>query len=324
MEKVSSHLNKMTLWSLYAISLFVFTSFSLAASHHILIILPAVYFMLKSIRHNSIYKSIDIVALTVLVISIWISVFANWQELENPAKVLFKSKYFFIGLLSIFAILELSKIEFKKNHVRNVVNSFLVSTSIASFVGLIAIPLGYNILRFKSPCHPSRACGMYGMTTTYGYGISLALILMVSLFYFRKELNEYFNKKILIVALILNSLGLFFSYARGGLVGFLGGCLIFIWFKSKKLFLIISVASLLTLSFLILNFSGKGGRYLLPLKQPTNILRIYQAVAAYKIFQENPFTGVGFRNFEPNSVKIRSKYKIYNWISGFDTHLAAY
>jgi len=303
-------LYKLTYWSMLSLALFTFISFSFTALHHIFIIVPGIYFFFKSLKERKLNISKSCYFLLALIFFAILSVFLNWNELAGPFKNLVNIKYLIFGFLSIFAFRETFVNYLDKKKIALLVNAFLVSTSFATLIGLLAIPLGFNILRFKDSCHPFRACGMYGMTITYGYGISLACILMLSLILYRNELKGYFNNKILYFSFFINLFGLYFSYARGGMLGFLSGGLVILWIYSKKLFyygLFIGSFFIMTLIFLSSRNIIKS-HYIVKLTQPTNSLRVMQAIAAYKVFSLKPFSGVGFRNFENVVVSIKNKF----------------
>jgi O-antigen ligase len=199
------------------------------------------------------------------------------------------------------------------------VNLFLGATTLATFSGLLAIIIDFNILKMKKPCHPFRACGTYGMTITYGYGIALALILFVVLFYQRKKLANYFNQYLLYASLFFNSLGLYFSYARGGLIGFFIGACSILFFINKKIFalmMVITLSGIVTLVFLS-KHPTFSSRLLVPWEQPTNLLRIHQSQAALSASVEHTWWGLGFRNFEGQSIELKKKYGV-PFIPGYE------
>lgn len=310
---LEKNMEKVTYWSIWALALFIFTSLSLSASHHLLIVVPGLFFTFKSLKKKNIKYGLSSKSLLVMILWIILSVLFNWNEIDRPVKSLINVKYFLLGILAIAPIVHMvNRRFFTKRRVYLLINTFMVTTSIATISGLVAILTGFNYLKFKEACHPFRACGLYGMTITYGYGISLFVLLVIGLLYFRKSLEGYFNEKLLWFALIINFLGAYFSYARGGLIAIFCGLISLLWFKSKKALLIVTISFIALTGFLafLTSVDKFESRYLLPLTQKTNMSRIGQYQGAFYAFMESPFFGKGFRNFEPQSSEIKKRHGV--------------
>src|SRR5574343_499530 len=162
---------KLVYWSLIILAIGAFTSISLLALSHILLISPLIYFTFFSEK----YLAPSQKTLLGLCLAIVLSVLFNWDEIFN-LKATFKFKYFLIPALGIFAYREAFKhyIDFKKKKI--LLHLFLISTTMATLSGLLAILTGFNYLTQKNIPFPGRASGTNGMIMTYAYGISLLLI----------------------------------------------------------------------------------------------------------------------------------------------------
>lgn len=257
------------------------------------------------------YKFASLFFISAIIVTVFHAAF-----LQGSWKTLLNLKYFFIGLMTYFPMYYWVKANLKikgKDAVLALFDVFIIATSIATISGIIAIPLGFNILKMKPSCHPFRACGMYGMTITYGYNIALALSLFVGIYLLKLTETVTPKKRIFIWSLILiNTLGQYLSYARGGLIAFVVSILTIIWFKNRKVFIVGATIVLIVLSGLIYasNFLKLDNHYLVPWSQPTNILRIHQVQTAWFAAQDNPWLGLGFRQFEGQSLDLKSKYQI--------------
>ncbi len=294
----------------------IFTSVSLSAVGHILLLAPGIYFTTKKARQTQVSRSFKL--LLTLVVVIFLSVLFNLDIIPSPLKNIAKAKYFIFGLLGFFAYKETFKNYLTQKQKKILLTTFVVSTTLASLSGIIALFTGYNILKMKDACHATRACGVYGMYMTYGYGISLFCILMTGLALKRKQITAYLYAPILWTGLIINLAGLYLSYARGGLLGYLFALPFFFFKEHKKAFISIFAVCTLGLGALVLwnptineMFLQRGG---------SNTQRLEFFEAAYKAFEERPFFGYGYKNFEPNVKEIKTRYHIGNPQMGGHAH----
>lgn len=297
----------MTFYAFMVWALFTFTAFSASALGHILLFIPGVYFTYLFWKNREGKMPLSSWALLGLVIISVISIFLNTSLIAHPGKNLFKLKYFIIAYLGIPATFYLWINYLNTRRLRLLLNTFLVTSAIASASGLIGLASGFNPLRFKAACHATRACGMYGMYMSYGYGIQFVVLLLLGVLLFKNELIEYFNEKIAWVSFIINGAGLFFSYTRGGWIGFLFGAVLLLFFKNKKWFVVTLLLGVLGFSGLVKFNDNVHNMFFSKTRQYSNDVRVSQWKASYEAFKEHPIWGVGFRNFEPLSGKIKKE-----------------
>jgi O-antigen ligase len=299
---------QLTLASLFVLAIATFTSVSINALSHILMVVPGVYFLTKQLKNRDIKISPSFWSLLALIIICWASVIANWGDIDRPLKQIFRTKYYIIGLLGALSYGYLKRDFLSDKNKALLFKLFLISTTVATICGLIGLWTGYTPLKFKDACHPTRACGLFGMYMTYGYGISLFCVLMTGIALHRKRFNHLAPNWMIWAALIINLAGNIFSYARGGWLGFLLA-IPFLFFKShKKMFLTVMAAGALLLGGLVA-FSPKVNEVFLK-RQGSNEGRIAFYRAAYAAFTEKPLLGLGFKNFEPNSKDIKKRHDI--------------
>jgi len=318
MNTVDRTFLKITYAGLIVLALGIFTSVSFSALSHILLVIPGLYFFYSEIKSKEFNPPAHWWALSLLTIICWLSVFSNWSEIEAPIKNLLKTKYFIIALLSYFSFknLKLRFLTSKKSEL--LLTLFLVATTIATISGLVGLWSGFNSLKFKQACHETRACGLYGMYMTYGYGISLFMVLLTGLITFKKRLNLKLHENWLYLCWAINLVGLIFSFARGGWLGFLGAIPFLFLRNHKKAFLIVTGACVLSLggSFIL----SKKVQDVFTKRQGSNEQRIDFFKAAYKAFEEKPLLGFGYRNFEANSKEIKKRHNIGNQHFGGHAH----
>lgn len=314
--KAENILLDMSYYAYVSLSLFVFMSLSLSALYHILVIVPGVYFTYKAIKEKHITFPKSIFGLLAICVAAALSVIFNREDMGG-LKGIMKIKYFLIAALAISpAVYHLQK-GISRKKINFLFNGFFISTAIANIAGLIAYVTEFNYLRWKKACNTDQACGMYGMTITYGYNVELLALLLLGLFIYRKKLKGLFNEKLLVLATICAHAGLYFSFSRGAILGYLLAFpMTFYMFGKKKIIGLYAVSVVLLAGLLILIATGVKpkvlSRYTLSFSDNSNMERIGQFQAAIAAFQESPIFGIGFRNFEKHSLEIKKKYGFWD------------
>ncbi len=309
---------KLTYATLFILALAIFTSLTLSAASHIFILVPGVYFLARSIKLKDLNFPKSTWALLLIFISIFISVIFNLDIIDQPHKNIFKGKYFIFAILWAISFREYFKNKITSKQIKILLCLFLIATSLASLSGLIGLFSGFNPLKMKPPCHPERACGVYGMYMTYGYGISLFLILNFGLFLYRDQVKKYAPSWLIIASFLINFLGLYFSYARGGLIAFLVSVPFFFLKNHLKKFIIILISGGVLLLGAIA-FIPKVNTMFLN-RAESNNQRISFFKTAFMAFQERPLFGYGYRNFEPHVKRIKKKYDLKHQYLGGHAH----
>lgn len=308
MTQTRKIMHALTLASLYVIVTSVFTSLSVSALHHILIIVPSFYFAYEALKNKTWNLDLSWWALGALLDISILAILSNTDIIANPMAQIFRTKYFFITLLMIFPIRALIKESLTDKHIKIMLWLFLISTSIATLSGLIGLYSGFNPLKMKTACHPERACGLYGMYMTYGYGISLFMIINSGLWLYRKEIEKWLPSWLITSSLVINFIGLFLSYARGAWIGFVLALPFFFFKKHKKVFSI-TLFSGLFMAILAVIFVPSVNRMFTD-RAESNNQRIKFWKTAVKAFEEKPLLGWGYKNFEPNMKALKIKYAI--------------
>jgi O-antigen ligase len=315
-------MNHLTLASLFVFASFAYVSMSVMALHHVLLLIPGIYFLLHGPKKLS-GSAWCLLALWFIYI---VSVLVNIPILQNPLKFhLLKTKYFLFGILGIGAFSALAKQQLDKKKIKLLIHIFLLTTAIASLSGLIAYWWGYNPLRMKPACHPERACGMTGMYMTYAYGLQFFLIASIGLALDTGK--RYCRPWILYSSLSINALGFFLSYARGATLGLLLALPFFFRRKLKEFIIAcVAVGILGLITFFIVPsvhdmFVAQG-------RMQSISTRMTQFQGAWYAFLEKPIFGVGFKNYEPLSIAIQKRHGITQPVSGaahnnFLEHLAS-
>ena len=312
--QISNVTHRLTVASIWSVLLFSFVSLSASALSHILIFIPAVYGLILQLKKQDQKIPLSMYSIFILIFVSCVSVLVA-PDIENKLSQMFKLKYFALGALAVFPYRKAFK-KIKKEHVRLMINTFLIILAIGNIAGIHALFDGYHILRMKEASDSHRAAGMYGMAITYGYGIEYIVIIAMSVgLNYWSKLDRILNKKIFVISAITCVLGFYFSFARGAVVAFvLSIPFVFLMTKRKyfKVLLVGGFVLLLGLTYIVFNVDDipGGNRLLLSAKTESNMIRISQYETVWKAFLEKPFTGWGFRNFEHNVYHLKTKYNI--------------
>lgn len=314
-EKISY---KLVYAALIVLAIGIFTSLTFSSVAHILLVIPGVYFFSYWLKHRDFKPKKSVFALGAMIVICWLSVIANWDEIDRPFKNIFKTKYFLIAFLSYFSIHYTKKEFLTMDRKKTILGLFLAATSIATLSGLIGLYTGFNPLKFKNACHPTRSCGLYGMYMTYGYGISLFMVLMTGLLIYKDKVSEYMNRRWIILAWLINLFGLITSLARGAYIGFIIGVPFYFFKKNKKVFILTILVLITSLGTLVAT-NDKVSKMFLN-RGTSNAQRIFYWKTAFIAASEKPLLGLGYKNFEPNMKKIKRKYHIRRPYDGGHAH----
>lgn len=305
-------MHRFTFASLIILAIGIFTSVSLSALSHILILPPMIYFLIFRPRDlKLIFDSKALQGLFLVVVTVIASVVANLSILNEPLSNLAKVKYFLLPLLSIPAYRAFTVEYLDEKKTKVLIWLFLIATTLASLSGIIGLYSGFNPLKMKAACHTERACGVYGMYMTYGYGISLFMVFMTGVAMAWRSslaLKRFIPAWLLVATLVINGAGLFLSYARGAWLGYLLVVPFFFFKEHKKRFLtvigvsaVVGLVSMLTIPSVNKMFMDRA---------QSNEQRLAFFETAYEAFKERPVLGWGYRNFEPNVPEIKARHNI--------------
>ena len=290
--------------SLLFLALGLFTSITLMAGFHILIAAPIIYYAPKYNWKKFPKSAWALLAFSVIII---LSVILNQDVIDNGYKDITKVKYFVIAALSIipldFYFNEYLKGEEKTKVIRNLVLTFLLSSSVASLAGIVGYFTGVNPIKFNTVTM-ERSSGMFGMLITYAHSVSLLCTLLAVMFLNRKKLIQYAPSWAIITALLINFYGLFTTYTRGALIAFFAS-LIFVNKKIAIAAISISLVASIILSITVHEYFENN-----ILRSKSNDERMMMWKSSIEAFKERPILGYGYQNFEPHSTEMIIKHKI--------------
>ncbi len=320
----------LTYYSLLVLTVGIFLWPKILFLNHFFLYFPCFYFTYKAFQKNGItefneWKRSQLSLFGFSITAIF-SILVNWSIMDEPIKNLLRIKHFIIPILGYYAYKEAfrSYIDFKKKKI--LLNLFFASVSFSTLYGLLAQLLGYNPISIEYAFNKGRASGMIDLLH-YAYGISLVMILLTGLFFYRDKVKEYISTKWIIFHWIINFIGLYSTYTRGSWIGFFLPLPLFFIQRSKRFFIasiIISILSLLT----FINIDKNANDRFLKSRESDGQRITFFKTAIYA-FLEKPILGWGYRNFEFKVIDLKKKYDLnYKWQKGsahnnFLEHLAS-
>lgn len=302
---------QLTYASLIVMGIGSFTSVSFSAIGHILLLPPAVFFTIKAAKEGTLTKlPKSSWALWGVVFSIICSVLINWSDMHTPVKAIMKAKYFVLPLLGIYAYRETFEHWMDLKKIKILLGLTLFATTLASVSGLVGMFTGFNPIKFKAACHPSRSCGLFGMYMTYGYGISMYVVLAIVMFFQMKVWKNISPWWALLINAFVNGIGLIASFSRGAWIGSFVGVGAYLFKVNKKY--LMTLTALGAIGFGMAYFSSTSVQEMIhgKARKSSSTIRLGLYQAAFYAFKENPVFGKGYRNFEPQSVALKEKYDL--------------
>lgn len=286
--------------SLMVLALGLLTSISILAASHILIIIPALYFISKT-KFKALSKSgWGLIALSIALI---LSVIFNQDIAYNGYGPLSKIKYFILGFLAIAPLTYYFKSFSNDKKIKYLIYAFCIATTIATVSGIIGFYRGVNPLTFRV-VDTFRNTGLFGMVMNYAHNLSYFLIIILGMIIYHKKLTKYVSLNFLMSIFLINVTGLFTSYTRGAWLGFLVG-VPFFFFKNNKKWFATSAVVMIVVGFVAYFSAGRS-----MVRKDFDVSRLGQWQGAIAAFQERPLLGVGYLNYEHVCKEIKYRHHL--------------
>jgi O-antigen ligase len=226
-----------------------------------------------------------------------LSLVLNYELIPRPSKNFGRLKYFLYGVGGIFVL----RVWFKEASEKSkqlIIDTFFVSIVIAG---------AYATYEFISG-DDDRAKGLTD-TMRYGYGSAMMLLALLSSILHRKV-----SYKKAIPVLLVGFLGMYLTYTRGALLGFMCGLPFVLYFYKPKLGLTLGgVAILGVLGMVGIYLFGSGkheSRFLVNKNNASDVIRRSQWKAAIIATKEKPILGYGLSNFHSQLKRIKNEYDL--------------
>jgi len=286
--------------ALFFLAAGIFTSVSILAAYQILFTLSVIYFTYMAFKDKNIQLPKSAYWLLAFTLVALLSLVINYDLIPKPSKNFGRLKYFIFGVGGIFVLRSWINTASEKTK-KILLNTFFLSIVIAGFAALYSFT--------KS----SRADGLTD-TMRYGYGSAMMLLTLLSAILHKDKLGKWFNWKIAIPVFIIGFLGMYLTYTRGALLGFLCGLPFVLYFFNKKLGYVLgglAVLGVLALVGIYLFGSGESNsRFLVNKNNSSDVIRRSQWKAAMIATQEKPVLGWGLSNFHSQLKRIKTDYDL--------------
>lgn len=294
---MNTNMTKITTASLFFLAAGILTSVSILSAYQILFTIPALWYTYLAFKEKQIKLPKSSWFLIAFVVIAFISLVINLDLVPKPSKNFGRIKYYLFGVTGIFVFRHWLKDASDKTK-KFLVCLFLVSIIIS---GLYA---AYEVFFIGK----ERAKTLTD-TMRYGYGSGMLLLTLLSAILHREKISRWFDARLGLIAFIVGFVGMYLTYTRGGLLGFLCGLPFVIYFYRPKLGIGIGVLALL-------GVLGLGGIYLFSTKKYENrflanksvnsdVLRRSQWDAAIIAIKEKPILGWGLSNFHTQVKRIK-------------------
>lgn len=296
---------KFLIFIVFYLSIALFTSYSLIVTYLTLITIPIIYCAIKLKKDT--LKTIPLSGWFFLayIVTIIISIAAN-QDLREGYQFLSKVKYYLIPLLSIIPFTYLlQKLPFKENK-KVYIRAFYTLTAVAVFASIIG--LFAHFTKFN-PIRPyevvkQRNSGLFGHIMVYAYQTAIFLSMMIFITIKNKFFFKYLNGKFVLLSNLILSVGLFFSFTRGAILGLVAS----VFTINKKV--TITIATTVVLSAGIVHLVDNKFYTNHVIRMSSNQIRIGCWLGAVAAFKEHPVLGIGYRNYQELSVDIKTRHQI--------------
>jgi O-antigen ligase len=293
---------KITSAALFFLAAGIFTSVSILSAYQVLFSIPLAYYTFLAIKEKNFKLPLSAWFLLAFALIAALGLVVNFDLIPKPSKNFGRLKYFLFGGLGIFVLRPwLQEVSYKTKKILTYV--FFLSIVVA---GIYA---AYNFMTVQS----GRAKGLTD-TMRYGYGSGMMLLTLLSAILHQEKIKTWFNWKLALPVFMMGFLGMYLTYTRGALLGFLCGLPFVFSFYRPKLGLILGGLATLAVLFLggmYLFGSGKyESRYLVSKNNSSDLIRRSQWKAAIIATQERPFLGWGLSNFHSQLKRIKNDYDL--------------
>lgn len=250
--------------------------------------------------------------ISILTLTWALSIVVHWEDYARPLSVLKKLRYLILPILCILLFrIRILLIRNSATYARAGLIGLAIAISIASLAGLIGYWTGFHPLRFGSPPDPNRVSGMHGNAMTFGYSMPLAILLLLGavLLHFSRRFSWKLSKgdlQLMIAAIVIGIIGLYFSFTRGGAVGLLvGGAFLLLTTRAWKLLAWLSGAAVVVLIVAFMT----NARFVKDVSR-SNLERLSQWRVATLASLKYPTIGVGYRQLEQNGDKLKEELRL--------------
>ncbi len=300
-------MNRVTNLALFFLAAGILTSVSILSAFQVLFAIPLFYYTYLAVKNNDTRLPKSSYWLLAFAAIALISLALNFDILPKPSKNFGRIKYLLYGVCGIFVMRAWLKDATDKTK-KILCNTFFLTIVIAATYACYQLTFSID----------KRAQGLTE-TMRYGYGSSMILATLFSALLQREKIKGWFDARFGVIAFIFGFVGMYATYTRGGLLGFLCALPVALYFYRPKYGLAVgAVAAIIVSALGGFYFFGniksdlEGSRWLINKNNTSDQKRKAQWKAAVIAIQEKPILGYGFSNFhsQVNRIKIENNLEV--------------
>ncbi len=304
-------LYRIQFYALLLLGITLFTTFTGSAAFHILMVIPSFYFLYKSLKDRTFFLPQSSYFLLALMAAGIASITENQNIIHEPLLQMLKMKYYFMGLINIWALHYLIRNYLSSRKIRILISTALICASAASLSGIFAIFLGHHPFRLAPTLNPNFASGMFASSVSYGHAIGLfSLLVFGMLILYRHIRHHRLGSLLLFLVFFINTAGLVLSHCRSAVISFLMTFPFLFAKKSKPLIVLFFGAALSFICILFLNSTQIQNMFLNSKSIESYQKRYALVQTAIAVVKEKPFFGIGYKNFIEQVPNIKRQHKI--------------
>lgn len=292
---------RLTHASLFFLAAGILTSVTVLSGYQVLFVVPLFYYSFLAFKNKDFAVPKSAWWLLAFFFVALLSLVMNLDIIPKPSKNFGRLKYYLYGFGGIY-VFRVWLRDASDQAKKVLTNVFLVSIIAA---GLYA---GWQFVN-KVP----RVKG-FTDTMRYGYGSAMLLLTLLSAILHREKIKDWFDYRIGIAAFVIGVFGMYITYTRGALLGFLCGLPFVLFFFRKKWGLMMGGAALLVVmtlgGFYLFGTSNTGSRFLINKSNNSDQIRRSQWQAAVIAIKERPLLGWGLSNFHSQLKRIKDTYDL--------------
>lgn len=295
-------MTKITSAALFFLAAGIFTSVTILSAYQILFAIPLTYYLFLAVKNKDFKLPTSAWFLLAFMAVALLSLIINFEILPKPSKNFGRLKYFLFGVGGIFVLRAWLQDATDKTK-KVLLNTFFLTVVVAA---------SYSFY-YLTKASDGRARGLTE-TMRYGYGSGMMLLVLLSAILHNKKIGPWFNYKLAIGVFFIGFAGMYITYTRGALLGFLCGLPFVLYFFNKKLgYILGGIAVLGVLGLVGVYLFGSGlssSRFLVNKNNSSDVIRRSQWKAAIIATQEKPILGWGLSNFHSQLKRIKYQYDL--------------
>lgn len=280
----------------------IFTSVTILSAYQILFTIPLLYFTTLAFKEKNFQLPKSAYWLIAFTIVALVTSLINLELMPKPSKNLGKLKYFIFGVGGIF-IFRYWTLNANDKIKRVILNTFFISLIVAGAYVMYRYTADVIISGVDTRGRPLTE------TMRYGYGSSMILLTLLSGILHKERITNFFNHKLAIFAFVIGFLGMYLTYTRGALLGFLCGLPFVLFYYKKRLGLVVGGSAVILVGILggiyLFGSGNYQSRFLMNKNNSSDVIRRSQWQAALIATKERPYLGWGLSNFHTQLKRIK-------------------